>query len=405
MHYWIWNYLDDEYQSSPKAHNQNENPFSSTGIEVTNEALLHNTPENINKLFSDPQYVDDYYCTSERLERYGEAIRLFVDEANVDFEKKRIADVGCGTGHALKYIHDNYKHGPLYGYDYSSAVLKIAKETLPIANYVLHDLDEPLDKDFDIIIGFQVFEHLHHPSIVLKNIRGALKSDGLIFLTIPNGMINGFFGHINKWLLQEWMDFSGASVAGIVDDFIWGILEKEPLNRFTSYDLAGPDPNPMTVDEVKYLKELVRWAQPKIIINIGAERGTSTLAMLEEVPNATIYSIDISPCEAEFENLAKAGFDADRVIRLLGRSQSIGKAWTYEVDFIWIDGDHSYEAVRADIEAWFPHLKHEGIIAFHDYFEGDPPAHNPSGAGRAVRETMGSYELVLSYERIRAFKK
>ena len=116
--------------------------------------LLHNTPENINKLFSDPKYISDYLC-KERLAWYGEMIRLFVDEANVDFKHRKIADIGCGTGHALKYIHDNYSHGLLYGYDYSSKVLEIAKEILPYTYFLLHDLSEPLYNDFDIIIGLK----------------------------------------------------------------------------------------------------------------------------------------------------------------------------------------------------------------------------------------------------------
>lgn len=36
-------------------------------------------------------------------------------------------------------------------------------------------------------------------------------------------------------------------------------------------------------------------------------------------------------------------------------------------DFIFIDGDHSYESVLQDIEMWFPHTKEGGIICGHDY--------------------------------------
>ena len=38
-----------------------------------------------------------------------------------------------------------------------------------------------------------------------------------------------------------------------------------------------------------------------------------------------------------------------------------------EVDFIFIDGDHSYDACKADIAAWAPFVKRGGVIAFHDF--------------------------------------
>jgi predicted O-methyltransferase YrrM len=37
------------------------------------------------------------------------------------------------------------------------------------------------------------------------------------------------------------------------------------------------------------------------------------------------------------------------------------------IDFIFIDGDHSYEACKADILAWSPFVKRGGVIAFHDF--------------------------------------
>ena len=37
------------------------------------------------------------------------------------------------------------------------------------------------------------------------------------------------------------------------------------------------------------------------------------------------------------------------------------------IDFIFIDGDHSYDACKADILAWTPFVKRDGVIAFHDF--------------------------------------
>ena len=177
--------------------------------------------------------------------------------------------------------------------------------------------------------------------------------------------------------------------------------------KFDSYSLAGPDPNPMTVEEVDCLKKLVRENTNKspVIINIGAERGVSTLAMLEERPDATIYSIDVNPCEGEFENAKKAGLDTTRIIRLLGRSQDIGRHWSFHADFVWIDGDHRYKGVKGDILAWGRYVVPGGVMAFHDCFDDEPPPHNPSGAGQAVRELMNPDDMIMNCERIRAFRR
>ena len=37
------------------------------------------------------------------------------------------------------------------------------------------------------------------------------------------------------------------------------------------------------------------------------------------------------------------------------------------LDFVFIDGDHSYEAVQADIKAWLPKVKPGGCLAGHDW--------------------------------------
>jgi hypothetical protein len=50
---------------------------------------------------------------------------------------------------------------------------------------------------------------------------------------------------------------------------------------------------------------------------------------------------------------------------------------------IFIDGDHSYEAVKADILGWTPYLKHNGFILFHDYDITSP------GVMKAVNELIG----------------
>jgi len=54
------------------------------------------------------------------------------------------------------------------------------------------------------------------------------------------------------------------------------------------------------------------------------------------------------------------------------------------LDFVYIDGDHSYKGCRRDILAWAPKIKVGGVMAGHDYYNRPPFA-----VRRAVAETCG----------------
>jgi hypothetical protein len=57
------------------------------------------------------------------------------------------------------------------------------------------------------------------------------------------------------------------------------------------------------------------------------------------------------------------------------------------VDLVFIDADHSYEGVKADIEAWLPKVKVGGWIGGHDYKSPRFP-----GVERAVHERFDQVE-------------
>ena len=61
------------------------------------------------------------------------------------------------------------------------------------------------------------------------------------------------------------------------------------------------------------------------------------------------------------------------------------------IDFIFIDGDHSYEACKADIAAWAPLVKKGGVIAFHDF------GSRADGVTRAIFEATkaGRFEAIV----------
>ncbi len=52
------------------------------------------------------------------------------------------------------------------------------------------------------------------------------------------------------------------------------------------------------------------------------------------------------------------------------------------IDLIFVDGDHSYEGCKADIETWLPFMKKGGVMAFHDF------GSRASGVTQAIFETI-----------------
>lgn len=57
----------------------------------------------------------------------------------------------------------------------------------------------------------------------------------------------------------------------------------------------------------------------------------------------------------------------DRVEMIKGNIDEIAKTWDRTVDCIYVDADHSYEAVKRNLVDWYPFLKSGGVIAGHDY--------------------------------------
>jgi hypothetical protein len=75
---------------------------------------------------------------------------------------------------------------------------------------------------------------------------------------------------------------------------------------------------------------------------------------------------------------------------------SVQAAALYEdasLDFVFLDGDHSYAAVHKDICAWRPKVKQGGFLGGHDY---GPPGLFP-GVAQAVHELCDNFVPVAPH--------
>ncbi|MCJ7564817.1 MAG: class I SAM-dependent methyltransferase [Candidatus Aminicenantes bacterium] len=132
-----------------------------------------------------------------------------------------------------------------------------------------------------------------------------------------------------------------------------------------------------TLQRKKELNALMRLAariHPQVILEIGVDQG-GTLSRWIELLNGTglIIGIDRNPDTINILN-STLGDKMNGVCKIiigdtkdpltLAMTQSALKGRL--VDFLFIDGNHSYEAVKSDYEIFSPLVRLGGIIALHD---------------------------------------
>jgi len=114
-----------------------------------------------------------------------------------------------------------------------------------------------------------------------------------------------------------------------------------------------------------------------LIVEIGSWKGRSTvwLAAGARLAAARVYAVDphvgsredpdATTLAAFRANLALVGL-ADAVEPLVMTSAEAARMLDAPIELLFIDGDHSYEAVRLDAELWLPKLVEGGSVMFHD---------------------------------------
>jgi predicted O-methyltransferase YrrM len=169
--------------------------------------------------------------------------------------------------------------------------------------------------------------------------------------------------------LRRDASFASAQAPGRIDGF------EDLAFLFTSTQL-GRGIASLDLDEAAYLWQLVRGLGPGTLVEIGRYRGGSTFllaAAMAEGSRLVSYDLHVkggSGAERDRRLLAalEAAGLADRVELVVGDSRT-APAPDEPCVLVFVDGDHSYEGVRADYERWRTRLAPGGHLLFHDAVE------------------------------------
>ena len=106
-------------------------------------------------------------------------------------------DIGCGGGFFLKAAEE--RGWEPHGIDIVPGFVEFAQKELQLKNVHRRSLEE-LEYDrhfFDVIVLWDLIEHLPHPVNFLKTINRLLRPDGLLVIWTPNA-------RNSAWLKEHW---------------------------------------------------------------------------------------------------------------------------------------------------------------------------------------------------------
>lgn len=135
------------------------------------------------------------------------------------------------------------------------------------------------------------------------------------------------------------------------------------------------------VGHIPFASWLVRVGKPRIIVELGTHSGNSYFAICQAVnqyeTGSKCYAVDtwqgdahaLSYGEDIYEMVRKhneQNYTSFSTLHRMTFDEALSKFEDGSVDFLHIDGLHTYEAVKHDFETWFPKLAPGAIVLFHD---------------------------------------
>ncbi len=144
-----------------------------------------------------------------------------------------------------------------------------------------------------------------------------------------------------------------------------------------------------TLQEYRILHELATQVTEGQIVEIGSFEGRSTIYIAKGVkqPNIKVWSVDPhvhGSADTLKKNIKKFNC-GDIITSIVMKSHDAAEAYGERIGpigFLFIDGDHSYEAAKDDFVSWGKRLVDNGAVAFHDCWG--------SGPTKVVAEMLGS---------------
>ena len=190
-------------------------------------------------------------------------------ELNID-KNVKILDVGSWTGSFINSFYElGYKN--ISCVELSTEASSLGAKTYPQFKWMCGDIEEmQLNEKYDVIVMFEILEHLVNPSGVLYKLKSYLNENGKIFFSIPtedyvnhDGMAYEHISYIKKSDIEE---FTNDIEIIYNDNFHWymGKIENKVQDK-TKILIAIPTNKNIETDTFKSIYNLIKPNNAEIV--------------------------------------------------------------------------------------------------------------------------------------------
>lgn len=188
-----------------------------------------------------------------------------------------ILEIGVGSGYFAKFFLEQYKTSNYTGLEFDPRLIDVTKQKVPHANLVQGNAEEfSLDQEFDMVVSFQVLEHLYNPEAMIQNICDHLKPGGLLVVTTPN--LNGFGASL---MGKDWLGYRHDHVSLKGHDEWLSLIERNGFERSFSgstFFTGLPWFNKMPLVLVNWLMLMtfgaLKWSKGESFVGAFIKKGT-----------------------------------------------------------------------------------------------------------------------------------
>lgn len=180
-----------------------------------------------------------------RMMIYNDRIKKLFSRITVPV--KSVLEIGCGTGNFLQRIREIKPELTVTGIELSPDAVRLTKKKgLNCCHSSAEEFAEKTGSKYDLILGFEVLEHVFDPPSLINALFKLLRKGGTLYMTMPNYLsydflqigecYRNFFGpshlnYYNPFSIMKLLESGGGNCIKIYSD---GILDTAIVENYHS---------------------------------------------------------------------------------------------------------------------------------------------------------------------------